>query len=377
MITELRIKNYRSFAEETVHLERLTVLVGRNAAGKSNLVDVVRFVRDALQSGLDIAISKRGGMSALRRWSAKGRPYDVEVALKLDLNSYSINYSFTLGSATRGDYQIKEELCTFQQEDRVIDSFEIKKGEWRTGPEEIRKTATQARALTLPLLTGLPRFEQLYEFLTQMSFYAIMPDMLREPQKPTNPYPLQENAANVASVLRELKQKDKESARELESSLRRMIDDIQSYQVRQVGGYLVTRLRHTSEEEDRAPNFELFQESDGTLRILGILAAFYQSPPRSFIALEEPELTIHPGALVLLWEELVSVSRKNQILITTHSPDLLDMCDADMLRVVDKEAGITKIGDVDAAQKGIIKDRLLSPGQLMRGQGLYRAEGPK
>jgi len=374
MITELRVKNYRSFAEESVHLGRLTVLVGRNAAGKSNLVDVLRFVRDALQSGLDIAISKRGGMSALRRWSAKGRPYDVEVALHLTLDEQKASYQFTLGSARRGDYQIKEERCKFYRGGLVTDSFEIQKGAWITGPEEIRKTATQARALTLPLLTGLSPFEQLYEFLTQMSFYAIMPDLLREPQTPTNPYPLQENAANVASVVRELNQKHKENAQALEASLERMVGDIESYQVRQVGSYLVTRLRHLSAEENRSPTFELFQESDGTLRILGILTALYQVPPRSFIALEEPELTIHPGALALLWEELNSASHRSQILITTHSPDLLDMCDADMLRIVDKHGGISYVGPVDPAQKEIIKERLLSPGQLMRGQGLYRAE---
>ena len=95
MITELRVKNYRSFAEATVEVERLTVLVGRNAAGKSNLVDALQFVRDALQSGLDIAISKRGGMSALRRWSGKGRPYSVEVSLRLDLAGLAAGFCDT------------------------------------------------------------------------------------------------------------------------------------------------------------------------------------------------------------------------------------------------------------------------------------------
>jgi predicted ATPase len=391
MITEVSVKNYRSLAEETIPLERLTVLVGRNAAGKSNVVDVLRFVRDALRSGLDMAISQRGGLRALQRWSAKeahqGQPHKavgshVEIGLRLILGEETdhpyhtriVHYRFILGTATEDDYRVKEETCECQDED-VTDGFEIKNGTWVRGPEEVRKTATQARALTLPLLTGLQPFAQLYDFLTQMSFYAIIPDVLREPQVSTSSYPLQDNASNMASVLRELKQKNKARAKGLEASLERIVGDIDSYQVRQVGGYLVTRLRHQGMGGNGAPIFELFQESDGTLRILGILTALYQVPPRPLIALEEPELTIHPGALALLWEELTHVSRTSQVLITTHSPDLLDMCDADALRVVEKEGDVTRVGPVDPAQKAILKDRLLSPGQLMRGQGLYRAEG--
>jgi len=376
MITELRVKNYRSFAEETAQFERLTVLVGRNAVGKSNLVDALQFVRDALQSGLDIAISKRGGMSALRRWSGKGRPYSVEVSLRLDLDGLAAGYRFTLASATRGNYRIKEEVCEFYDVDtgEIDSAFEVKEGRWVSGPETIRKAETQSRALTLPLLTGVAPFDEVYAFLTEMSFYTIMPELLLEPQVLSTPYPLDEQAANLASVLREMKAKRPETARALEDSLSRMVDGVSGFRVQQVGSYLVTRLRHQGAEEGRSPSFELFQESDGTLRLLGILTALYQVPPRSLIALEEPELTIHPGALAVLWEELRRTSQKSQLLITTHSPDLLDLCDADMLRIVEKEAGISHVGPVDAAQKEIIRDRLLSPGQLMRGQGLYRME---
>jgi len=207
-----------------------------------------------------------------------------------------------------------------------------------------------------------------------MSFYTIMPDVLQEPQAPSNPYPLEEKAGNLASVLRQLKQGETESAAALETSLGRMVQDVESFRVSQVGSYLVTRLRHRGAEKDRHPSFELFQESDGTLRLLGILTALYQVPPRTLIALEEPELTIHPGALAVLWEELIGASAKSQILITTHSPDLVDMCDAEMLRVVEKEAGISHVGPVDEEQREIIRKQLLAPGELMRSQGLYRAE---
>ena len=86
MIGQLKVKNYRSLADVTVSFDVLTVLVGLNGSGKSNLVDVLRFVSEALTHGLDSAVIKRHGMSALRRWSGKGRPYDVEIGLSVSGN---------------------------------------------------------------------------------------------------------------------------------------------------------------------------------------------------------------------------------------------------------------------------------------------------
>ena len=74
MISHLKVKNYRSLADIAVDFEALTVLVGLNGSGKSNLVDVLRFVSEALMHGLGSAIINRHGMGALRRWSRKGRP---------------------------------------------------------------------------------------------------------------------------------------------------------------------------------------------------------------------------------------------------------------------------------------------------------------
>lgn len=74
MIKKLWAKNYRSLADVKLTFEPITVLVGHNGSGKSNLVDVLRFLYDSFLLGLDAAIVKRHGMSTLRRWSAKGRP---------------------------------------------------------------------------------------------------------------------------------------------------------------------------------------------------------------------------------------------------------------------------------------------------------------
>lgn len=381
MISQLKVKNYRSLADVTVSFEVLTVLVGLNGSGKSNLVDVLRFVSEALTHGLDSAVLKRHGMSALRRWSGKGRPYDVEIGLSVSGNgTLAADYQFTLGSELRGEYRVKSERCEVhdlsRQPSTLINKFETVNGEWGASPLEVAPTLPQT-ALALPLLTGLEPFRQVYDLLTSMSFYNIVPHDLTEPQKPANAYPLTERGDNLASLLRELRRSHSPVSKELESALNNVMSDVLGYQVAQVGGYLVTKLRHTGAGKDQKPLFELSQESDGTLRMLGILSALYQTPPRGLIALEEPELTIHPGAMSLLWEEILEATqrqdRQMQVVLTTHSPDLLDMCEADQIRVVEKINGITHVGPVAEEQKQIIQQRLFAPGQLLQAQGLRRA----
>ena len=70
LITRLVIKNYRSLADVEIALSPLTILVGENATGKSNTIDVLRFVRDVIKDGFDMALQNRGGLSALRCWYA-------------------------------------------------------------------------------------------------------------------------------------------------------------------------------------------------------------------------------------------------------------------------------------------------------------------
>lgn len=381
MISHLKVKNYRSLADVTVDFETLTVLVGLNGSGKSNLVDVLRFVTEALTRGLDAAILRRHGMSALRRWSGKGRRPDLEIELRASHNGYlTAHYQLTLGSKVGGEYYVKFEQCEVRDQTgplpMLVGRFATVDGEWFASPMEVAP-ALQPTALALPLLAGLEPFRQVYDLLTNMSFYNIVPNDLAEPQKPANAYPLMERGDNLASLLRDLRRSHSDISRELEDALNSVMGDVLGYQVAQVGGYLVTKLRHVGTSEDQQPLFELSQESDGTLRMLGILSALYQTPPRGLIVLEEPELTIHPGAMGLLWEEIVATTQRRegqtQVILTTHSPDLLDKCEADQIRVVEKINGITHVGPVAEEQKQIIQQNLFAPGQLLQAQGLRRA----
>lgn len=385
IIERLRVKNYRSLADVDIELNPLTILVGSNGSGKSNLVDVIRFVRDALTRGLDTAILDRGGMSAIRRWSPKGAPYDVTIQLYLRDREWSGEYSLTLGSERDGEYRVKRERVTVKEDQNAPVTLERIDNELIDFPEELieqllqRPSLPQHTSATTPLPSIMALFPSLspykvYRFLSSMGFYTIYPDNLREPQKPAHSYPLDEQGQNLASVLRDLKKKKNSGFSEIMSdALGKVVEGVHKYSVTRVGGYLVTRLHHHSPRGGRqGPAFELAQESDGTLRMLGILTALYQDPPRSLLAIEEPELTIHPGAMGVLCDIIQEASARSQVIITTHNPDLIDRFPANVLRVVEKEGDVTKIGQVSDDQREAITRKLFSPGELMRIEGLQR-----
>jgi predicted ATPase len=386
MITRVRVKNFRSFADIDIQLGRLNVLVGRNGAGKSAFLDILRFVRDALRTGLETAMDERHGIIALRRW-APTKPYNVEISLTVETKTFWGEYSFTISSGQQGTYKRGRETCKVgRSKDSIVDGFEIKGNEWIKLPKRLTQRPDRLRrfgesdTLVLPnVIIFSPLFSILRQNLTG-SFYSIFPNTLRVPQKPSNERLLSDHGDNLASIVRRLR-KNKVQFSKLISALSRVVDGVTDLRVQQVGGYLVTELKHG--DLGTSAWFELNQESDGTLRLLGMLVALYQSQPSvRLLALEEPENALHPGALAVLSDVLYEASRQHQIITTTQSPDLISRFKADELLVVERINGISEIGPVEDMQREAVEEKLFTSGDLMRIEGLRRqpitlSEGPR
>ncbi len=108
--------------------------------------------------------------------------------------------------------------------------------------------------------------------------------------------------------------------------------------------------------------------SDGTLRVLGLLLAVYQPRQHSVVMIEEPEATVHPAAAEVVFQVLQDAANEKQVLLTTHSPDILDQkgLTDDQIRVVTMEQGQTMISPVSASSRKAIRERLYTPGELLR-----------
>jgi hypothetical protein len=145
--------------------------------------------------------------------------------------------------------------------------------------------------------------------------------------------------------------------RQLNPSLKALVFNIQSGNEFTVEHSLGQRMLH----------LPLAAESEGLRRYLAHLLALYQSPPKQVLVFEEPEKGIYAGALEGMASQIrrCAESGRGQVLLTSHSPELLDHFRPDEIRVVDMRDKATRIGPVAPEQVEAVREQLLHPGELL------------
>jgi predicted ATPase len=370
MIQSIEVSNYRSLGQDTkIELGALTFFVGQNGAGKSNIIDLLKFISDAMKIGLEGAITKRYGIKSLRRWS-NGRPFDIKIKVSIkEVDGFKATYQFCIGSHTTYEYGVTQESACISNigTDPII--YEIENQRWKTPISGLNPSLSPV-SLALPLISGDVRFGRLEKILRSVGIYNIFPETLREPQKYDPQKPMNEHGTNWTSIL---KDPDADALRdELTRALNTLTGDIDAVDIEQLTSFLSAKFRHGEAGASRKSKwFNASQESDGTLRLAGIITALLQRPHLSLIGIEEPELTIHPGAIRIIYDYILEASRHSQIIVTTHSPELLDLIDdVDQIRIVTKGKDCTEISNIADDQKAAVREGLFTLGEIHRSEGL-------
>ena len=369
MITDITLANYRSVGSQLrISPARLSVLVGPNGSGKSNVLDALSFVRDSVTQGLPAAITHRGGIDSVRRRS-QGRPFDVRIKLDIILpNNGSATYEFVITGDRKEEYRVKSENA-FVSVDGKPFNFMRKSNKWQ-GLEGIEPRFDD-QSLALTALGGIEGFKPLVDFLSSIMVYSIFPDALRVPQRFDSARPMDKRGDNWVSVLRDLV-RDADDKAELVNGLRKLTGDIEDVRVTSAAGHLIAEFKQRSKTKKIKQWFDAAQQSDGTLRVAGLLTALLQPPFLPFIGIEEPELTVHPGVLPMLYDYLRQSSEVSQIFLTTHSPIILDVLDLerDAVFVVQRRNGITNIKKADDSQLEPVRNNLLRLGDYFQSGDL-------
>ena len=378
IITRVRVQGFRSLLDVNVELKDVTVLVGPNGSGKSSFVDALSFLHQCLTASPQEAFKSRGGVEEVR--TRTGQPADV-LALETSIRSraeglFSGTYFVRFNLTSRAEFSIAEESCEVSlTPEEGLRRFEVRHGRWVKAAEGAEPQLAKNR-LALPLLSGIRAFAPIYNALTAMRFYAITPGAVSTPSEPGEGEQLAEDGSNAASVLKSLEEKDETLSTNVVQALSQVVPSVSRIIPKYRGRRHVTLTFEEALSEEQSVTFNAISMSAGTLRVLGILLAIYQAEPPTLIGLEEPETAIHPGAAAGLAEALQEAGLRSQILVTTHSPDLVTRFEVDSLRAVERKRGLTVIAPISEAQRASIIEGLFTAGELHRIEGLRPIASP-
>lgn len=369
-IRHIEIQNFKSIERAVVDLAPLTVLVGPNGAGKSNFVESLTFLQELVSTGIEQAFRYRSNLlPQWVRWSLdQERLLGLHVELDLADGSraeYAIEIRFGRGDRPT----VSRERCRIGGASGQEAVFEVAEGRFVHEIAGIRAQLVPDR-LALFAASATEEFRPVYDFLSSIRVYSILPKevgaLLRTADSGLS---LERAGGNAASVLKVIIDRSPEDHARIVRLLGQAVEGITSVGVSEESSNNSLHLEFHKDIGLEEPGWFLGSwMSEGTLRLLGLLLAVYQPNRPSVLVVEEPEATVHPAVAQLVTETLLDAAHDRQVLVTTHSPDILDAKELsdDQIRVVTQRHGRTIVAPLSKASRQAIRDRLYTPGELLR-----------
>ena len=313
--THVHLENWRNFTQVAVDLQRRVFLVGPNASGKSNLLDVFRFLYDIVSvgGGFQEAVRKRGGVSRLRCLAARRYPeIAIQVRIGTDEMASAWEYEIRFTQDNRQRPILKKERVAKEGTDiltRPDDNDE-------KDPERLTQTY-------LEQVNANQEFRDVADFFGSVRYLHIVPQLIREPDRSVGKSKDPFGGDFLEQVARTLEKTQKARLRRILEALRVAVPQLKELELwRDVRGTPHLRGKYEHWRPQGAWQTEE-QFSDGTLRLLGLLWATLDGTGP--LLLEEPELSLHPEVVRFIPQMFARIQRRfgRQILVSTQSTDLL------------------------------------------------------
>lgn len=312
--TQIRLSNWKNFLHVDVRLQRRMFLVGPNASGKSNLLDAFRFLRDVAdpQGGFRRAAESRGGVSQIRSLHARRYP-NVSIEVEVDLADGRLwTYRVEFTQDNRRNPVIDREVVSHGDE-TLLDRPD----------QEDRRDKSLLTQTHLEQVSANRGFRELQEEFSKIRYLHLVPQLVRDPDRSVgrskDPYGgdfLEQLARTNRNTLQSRLRKIQKALHVAVPQLKQLElhrDERGVPHVRGLYDHWRPNAGWQSEE----------QLSDGTLRLMGLLWVLLDGAQP--LLLEEPELSLHPAVVRHVPSMMARLGRKSgrQILVSTHSPDLL------------------------------------------------------
>lgn len=358
-VTNLKLKNWRNFRDADVPISDTTFILGANASGKSNFLDVFRFLRDVCKTeggGLQKAIAQRRGLSKLRCLHARNDP-EVEIEASLeDADGETWRYVLAFKSEGKGAQRVlisKEEVWQGKKKKPILQ---------RPEPEDSKDVARLTQTHLEQIQTN-EKFRAIAEFFSDINYLHLVPQLLKFGDQ-IGGSRLEDDPFGQGF----LERLAKATPRVRDSRLRKIRDALQKavpqfkeleFEKDDVTGrphlkalYKHFRPQGAWQRED--------QFSDGTLRLIGLLWSLLEGD--SLLLIEEPELSLN-GAIVaeiplMIQQVRRSTKRRRQVLITTHSESLLSNpgIDASGVLIIEPGQNGSTIRSPNARERKSVED---------------------
>ena len=368
-IERLRVTNFRSFRELELELSPLSVLVGANASGKTNFVQLFRFLRDVANEGFDSALALQGGVELVRNLRlGASEPLTIEIEggfpnrmtfspanISLRRYHYSLTIAFTRG---RGGYRVAEErfrvwledsearqhAATLTRRGSSIDAEipsalfrDTLRGGRKLTSSRLERGQSLLQALwILPIPSPKPVFAALAELglsLRTIAAYDFDVRAMKRPTRLETRLQLEESGENLAATLRELF-RSREKRRIFQRMLQQFLPEAQGMNVQVEPEKSVSySLREQHLGRQRLPSYRL---SDGTVELIGLIIAVYFTQTH-FLIIEEPDRHLHPVLIERLMRHLKETVWRRQILVTTHNPQMVRHTPLESLLLVQRD----------------------------------------
>jgi predicted ATPase len=378
LITNLAVRNFRSLRDVTFPLHSLNVVIGPNGSGKTAVMEVVQLLRSGILGELTSYFDERGGYSSVvsqNGTAAHNAKLSIKVQVAepalsavstshptlnpspahvymLELVGRSIGYSVSSEflrsiSSAKGDHEIYDFSSDAVR--NVAPQTLLSK----LGITEYRQDETILAQIPAPASGSLKAITNLKKFLASIRLYRPLNvterSQVRLPQALT---PAQTPGAEgevLFSALYNLRISEPDTYERLMEIMRQAFPGLRRLEFPVVGAGLVTLAWY---DTDIRQPFYPNQLSEGTLRFLWLASILLTAPSNSLLLIDEPELSLHPELLRTLAILLQEASLETQILVATHSSDLINWLKPDEVLIANKEAGQTRFAWADTMNLG-------------------------